>query len=102
MLNNQITTRADKRLKGYFEHRYRNNSYKARKYGIGIPILMMAKRGGDRLRLYGEMVSDRQVQIAKDIFKGWKQKERELRRLDKLNRRYPGKQSATVPVGLAG
>ena len=91
MRTNQIAKKELDRLDGYFSHRYRNNSYKARKFGIGNPILMTARRCGDRLRLYGNTASNEQLKIAKNIFAGWKQKERELRRLARLAAKDPGK-----------
>ena len=70
----------------YWEHRYHNGTYKSRKARIQ-PILMTAKYGGDRLRVYGEPDNTRALdngnKIAKGIFKGWKAKERERRRFAK-------------------
>jgi hypothetical protein len=68
----------------YWNFRYRKDSYKARKAGI-VPIMMTAKYGGDRLRIYGEPSepTSKQLNIAKGIFRGWKAKERERRRLAK-------------------
>lgn len=66
----------------YWNFRYRNGSYKSRKAGVN-PILMTAKYGGDRLRVYGNATNPtlKQLNVAKGIFKGWKQKERERQRL---------------------
>ena len=88
----------------YFNFRYRKGSYKAKKMGLQ-PILITAKRGNERLRIYGdpsEPIEPVKLQIARVKFEAWRQIERELRRLERDSRRNSGKRSATVPVGLAG
>lgn len=74
-----------KREELYFTYRYRKGSYKARKCGLQ-PILMMAKRGGDKIRVYGEadeVISPIKIAFATARFRAWGQKERELKRLAK-------------------
>ena len=102
MQTNQIAKKQLDRLDGYFSHRYRNGSYKARKFGIGKPIVMTARRCGDRLRLYGDNASDTQLKIAKGIFAGWKQKERELRRLARLAAKDPGTKLSASTLAVLG
>jgi len=86
--------RIAKRDNLYFNYRYRKGSYKARKMNLE-PILMTAKRGGDKIRIYGdptEAIEPIKLQFAKSRFKAWRQKERELRRLAKSSRRNSGSQ----------
>jgi len=92
--NSAVDIRDKRQVKSdtlYWERRYRNGSYKSRKAHIQ-PILMTARCGGDRLRVYGLPDDIRACEngnkIAKGIFKGWRAKERERRRLGK-NRRHP-------------
>ncbi len=74
------------RAKLYYNFRYRRDSYKARKAMIR-PFLIVAKRNGSELRLYDDgshQPTKHQEQAAVDKFRGWRQKERELKRLAKL------------------
>lgn len=69
----------------YWNFRYQNGSYKARKSGLQ-PILMMAKRGGDKIRVYGdagEIIEPKKMQFVSSRFKAWRQKEQALKRLAK-------------------
>ena len=82
---NAILRRIAKRDHLYFNFRYSKNSYKARKMGLQ-PILMMAKRGNDKIRIYGETdetIEPKKLQFAMARFKAWGQKERELKKLQK-------------------
>jgi hypothetical protein len=101
---NQDTEQKQKGDLLYFNFRYRKGSYKAKKCGLQ-PILMMAKRGNEKLRLYGEAgacPTAKQMQFAVSRFRTWRQKERELRRLTKINRRNPGSLGAGLHVAAAG
>ncbi len=69
----------------YWDYRYRKGSYKSRKMGLQ-PILMMAKYGDNKERVYGEAgetIESPKIRFATERFKAWKQKERELQRLAK-------------------
>ena len=93
--------RIAKRDSLYFSYRYRKGSYKAKKICLE-PILITAKRCGDRIRVYGnpdEVIEPRKLAFAKARFMAWRQKERELRRLAKTNRLASGSQSASLHDG---
>jgi len=80
--------RIEQRLKAkadnqYWNFRYRKGSYKARKSGLQ-PILMMAKRGLDMIRIYGEadeVIEPMKMQFASLRFKAWGQSERDIKQL---------------------
>ena len=79
---NQRDNTIAKRDNLYWNFRYRRDSYKARKSGLQ-PILIMAKRGSDMIRVYGEageLIEPKKLQFAISRFKAWGQKERELKR----------------------
>lgn len=91
--------RIAKRDNLYWNYRYRKGSYKARKSGLQ-PLLMVAKRGGDKIRVYGEpseAISSNKIRFATSRFKAWRQKERELRRLER-QRNKASKASQVVKV----
>lgn len=74
------------RDKLYYNFRYRKDSYKARKAMIH-PFLMTAKRGDSMLRLYDDgshQPTKHQETAMTAKCKGWRQKERELKQLAKL------------------
>ena len=75
-----------KRDELYYNFRYANGTYKARKAGISRPSVMM-RFGKDRFRLYGEPESNKLFDKCKDILKGWKARSkaemREQKRLAK-------------------
>ena len=79
----QATARREMvRDKLYYGFRYANGSYKARKAMIH-PFLMVAKREGQTLRLYdngSHQPTKNQEAAAIDKFKGWRIKEREIKR----------------------
>ncbi len=60
-----------KRLHLFWDFRYANGSYKARKAGISSPSVMM-KYKNDRFRLYGKPENNKLFEHCKDILKGWK------------------------------
>ncbi|KKN76923.1 hypothetical protein LCGC14_0365750 [marine sediment metagenome] len=67
----------------YYNFRYRNDSYKARKAMIH-PTLMIAKRGDSMLRLYDDgshQPTKNQEAAMISKCKGWHQKERILKQL---------------------
>ena len=104
MPNLDIQSRIAKRDNLYFNFRYRKESYKAKKMGLQ-PILIMAKRGKDMIRVYGcpnELIEPKKLRFATARFKAWRQKERELRRLAKTNRLDPGSQGHSLLVATAG
>ena len=82
--NRQKTERRiAKRDELYWNFRYRKDSYKAKRMGLQ-PILIMAKRGKDMIRVYGEVgrdISPAKFAFATTRFKAWGQKEQELKRL---------------------
>jgi len=89
-----LAERIAKRDNLYFNYRYRKGSYKAKKMSLE-PILITAKRCGDRIRVYGspnEIIEPKKLQFARSRFSAWRQKERELRRLAKSSRRNSGSQ----------
>jgi len=99
-LNRQ--TRIAMRDNLYFNFRYRKGSYKAKKMGLQ-PILIMAKRDGDMIRVYGEpteAITPRKIQFATARFKAWRNKERELKRLERA-RLHSGKRSVNLHGVLA-
>lgn len=78
----QMKRRLAKRDNLYWNFRYRKGSYKARKMGLQ-PILMMAKRGLDKIRIYGEVgeaIEPAKLRFATIRFKAWGQKERDIKR----------------------
>lgn len=86
--------RALKRDSLYWDHRYRKGSYKAKKMNLE-PILLTARRGSERLRIYGnpnEAIEPVKLQIVRVKCMAWRQKERELRRLAQSSRRNSGSQ----------
>ena len=81
-----IQRRMAKRDDLYWNYRYRKGSYKAKKMGLQ-PILIMARRGGDMIRVYGETdepISPTKLAFAAARFKVWGQKERKSQRLSQL------------------
>lgn len=109
--------RIAKRDNLYWNFRYRNDSYKARKMAL-CPIAITASYNNNKLRLYGSPTESTFL-IAKGIFNGWKSIERAKRQLnttlvkqDKETRKYskevwratrcPGRDSTLVLVGSTG
>ena len=83
----QATARRDMvRDNLYYNFRYRVDSYKARKAMIK-PFLIVAKRGDSLLRLYDDgshQPTKVQEAAMKAKCQGWRMKERELKRLAKI------------------
>ena len=70
----------------YYNFRYRAGSYKAKKAMIH-PFLMVARRGDSLIRLYDDgshQPTKHQEQAMVEKCRGWRVKERELKRLAKL------------------
>ena len=79
----EADTRYAVRDKLYYNFRYRRDSYKARKAMIH-PFLITAKRGDSTLRLYDDgshQPTKHQEAAMIDKCRGWRQKERELKKL---------------------
>ena len=72
----------------YYNYRYANGSYKARKAMIR-PFLIVAKRGDSLLRLYDDgshQPTKNQEKAMVEKCKGWRMREKELKRLAKSMR----------------
>ncbi len=81
---NETARRLVVRDKLYYGFRYRRDSYKARKAMIH-PFLIVAKRGLSTLRLYDDgshQPTKHQEQAMTDKCRGWRQKERELKKIE--------------------